>query len=201
MLRSSGSKRPDSRRLRLATATRTRILCRLQTVVLFCFVPHFNIPMPHFSDSNYAAVTRHRHPFSKSAVPRIWDRLDGSCGSDRLDNDDIVLSTTAHPGIFNSNNNNNNSDDSSAIPLHHLLLLDDDGDGSSSAVTPNSAAAANAAADRRRREEGWTDLGLDQMLLHHHPHSAISTSGGTRSTPSNGSTPAGGRSANTNGNE
>jgi Apc13p protein len=98
--------------------------------------------MPQASDSNYAAVTRHRRPFSTSGRPPVLEMMDDSWAGSKLDNDEIVLHHTP------------------AVPLED----DEDGGDAAAAVTPNSSAAVTAASDRRRREEGWTDLGLD--LLH-----------------------------------
>jgi hypothetical protein len=150
-------------------------------------------PMPHLSDSNYAAVTRHRRPFTVTGRPSFWDSTEDHLkgedtvaggGGDGLGDDDIVLGGAA---LQSGSGGAGGGDDGSGIPLQ-LLLLDDDADASSSAVTPNSAAAANAAAERRRREEGWNDLALD-VLLNHGTFTSISqTQNNARSSSSSSAT-------------
>jgi hypothetical protein len=94
------------------------------------------------SDSNYAAVTRHRRPYSTTGRPPA--AVDDLWASDNLDDDMLEISPY----------------EAAIAPL----LGEDDLEADTVAVSPvvNSSAAANTASDRRRRNE-WTDLGFDQV--------------------------------------
>src|SRR5687767_13568075 len=43
------------------------------------------------SDSNYAAVTRHRRPFSKSARPPVLEIVDDDWAADKLSDDEVEV--------------------------------------------------------------------------------------------------------------
>mmetsp|Transcript_22590 Transcript_22590/g.62821 ORF Transcript_22590/g.62821 Transcript_22590/m.62821 type:complete len:133 (-) Transcript_22590:2154-2552(-) len=103
--------------------------------------------MTRLSDSNYAAVTRFRRPYS-TAAPVYLD--DPRWRSQKLEDDDIDVQRL----------------ESVVAPLLEEGELDAD----AIVVTPagNSSAAATSAAERRRREERWNDIGLDQLLLQQH---------------------------------
>ena len=95
--------------------------------------------MPQVSDSNYAAVTRHRRPFSTAARPPVF--LDDKTWTthQQLESDDVQLQ-------------------------HHAENVTEEGDDLD-AVTPagTSSAAASTNRARLRRDEGWNDLGLDAL--------------------------------------
>lgn len=99
------------------------------------------------SDSNYAAVTRHRRPFSTAGRPPVLEIFDDEWAKDTLEQDDLALS--AH--------------EAAVAPLLEEGELD--ADAIVVSPTGNSSAAANTASERRRREEGWNDLGLEQLLV------------------------------------
>jgi len=104
----------------------------------------FTMPQP--SDSSFAAVTRHRKPFSTAGRPPAIDIIDDEWASDKLPDDDVDVQRH----------------EAAVAPLLEEGELDAD----AIVVSPsgNSSAAANNASERRRREEGWTELGLDQLL-------------------------------------
>jgi hypothetical protein len=99
--------------------------------------------MPQHSDSNYAAVTRHRRPFSTAGRPPALDIVDDEWAADTLEDDTLEVAQY----------------EAAVAPLLEEGELDAD----AIVVSPsgNSSAAANNASERRRREEGWNDLGLD----------------------------------------
>ena len=94
--------------------------------------------MPQASDSSYAAVTRHRRPFSVAARPPAFHR-DSKPWTSELESDDLLLQ-------------------------HHdeSTMEEEDPDAVAPAGTSSAAASSNQA--RLRREEGWNDLGLDTLL-------------------------------------
>ena len=94
------------------------------------------------SDSNYAAATRHRRPFSTTGRPLAL--ADDDWAADKLDDDMMEISQY----------------EAAVAPLLEEGELDAD----AIVVSPgNSSAAANNASERRRRDEGWNELGLDQI--------------------------------------
>mmetsp|Transcript_118886 Transcript_118886/g.332929 ORF Transcript_118886/g.332929 Transcript_118886/m.332929 type:complete len:118 (+) Transcript_118886:150-503(+) len=97
------------------------------------------------SDSNYAAVTRHRRPLNaKAGRPPVLELVDDQWAADKLSDDEVDVGRhEADAGGFEEGEL-----DADAIVV---------------SPTGNSASAANSAAERRRREEGWNDLGLDQL--------------------------------------
>ena len=101
--------------------------------------------MPQPSDSNYAAVSRHRRPFSTAGRPSCLDIIDDEWACEKLPDDDIQVSRH----------------EAAVAPLLEEGELD--ADAIVVSPTGNSSIAANNASERRRREEGWTDLGLDQL--------------------------------------
>jgi len=101
--------------------------------------------MPQPSDSDYAAVTRHRRPFSTAGRPPNLDAVDDSWARDRLEDDNLEISRH----------------EAAVAPLMEEGELD--ADAIVVSPTGNSSAAASSASERRRREEGWNDLGLDQL--------------------------------------
>lgn len=101
--------------------------------------------MPQPSDSHYAAVSRHRRPYSTAGRPPVLDLVDDEWASDKLPDDDVAVAKY----------------EAAVAPLLEEGELDSD----AIVVSPtgNSSTVANNATERRRREEGWTDLGLDQF--------------------------------------
>jgi hypothetical protein len=130
--------------------------------------------MPSASDRNYIAVTRWRRPLATQ--PPVWL-------------DDAAWRTT--PTL-----SDNTDDDLVDVQRYESavapLLEEGELDADAIVVTPsgNSSAAANHAVERRRREEGWTDIGLDQLMLHNSNQPSAS---GTTSRPTrNADTSTGG---------
>jgi hypothetical protein len=101
--------------------------------------------MPQPSDSNYAAVTRHRRPFSTAGRPPVLDIVDDEWASEKLPDDDVDV----------------RRHEAAVAPLLEEGELD--ADAIVVSPTGNSSIAANNASERRRREEGWNELGLDQL--------------------------------------
>ena len=101
--------------------------------------------MPEASDSNYAAVTRHRRPFSSSTAgrPPALEIVDDAWATDKLSDDEVEVGRH----------------EAAVAPLLEEGELDAD-----AIVSPagNSSAAVNSS-ERRRREEGWSDLALEQL--------------------------------------
>jgi hypothetical protein len=95
------------------------------------------------SDSNYAAATHHRRPFSTAGRPPAL--TDDDWANDKLEDDIMEISQF----------------EAAVAPLLEEGELD--ADAIVVSPTGNSSAAANTATERRRREEGWNDLGLDQV--------------------------------------
>mmetsp|Transcript_79231 Transcript_79231/g.230073 ORF Transcript_79231/g.230073 Transcript_79231/m.230073 type:complete len:118 (+) Transcript_79231:173-526(+) len=96
------------------------------------------------SDSNYAAVTRHRRGVNaKDGRSPVLEIVDQEWAEDKLSDDEIdVARHELDAGGFEEGEL-----DADAI-----------------VVSPaGNSSSANTAADRRRREEGWNDLGLDQL--------------------------------------
>lgn len=93
--------------------------------------------MPQASDSSYAAVTRHRRPFSVAARPPIFHR--DKTWTTELDSDDLLLQ-------------------------HHEESITEEEDPDAVAPAGTSSAAASSNQARLRREQGWNDLGLDTLL-------------------------------------
>ena len=96
--------------------------------------------MPQASDSSYAAVTRHRVPFSIAARPPIFHRDDHKTWTNALESDDLLLQ-------------------------HHDESITEEEDPDAVAPAGTSSAAASSNQARLRREEGWNDLGLDTVGL------------------------------------
>ena len=99
--------------------------------------------MPEASDSNYAAVTRHRRPVSTAGRPPVLDLVDDDWAADKLSDDEVEVGRH----------------EAAVAPLLEEGELDAD-----AIVSPagNSSAALNSS-ERRRREEGWSDLALEQL--------------------------------------
>lgn len=98
------------------------------------------------SDSNYAAVTKHRRMLSnKAGRPPVLEIVDDEWAADKLSDDEVEVGRH----------------EAAVAPLLEEGELD--ADAIVVSPTGNSASAANSAAERRRREEGWNDLGLDQL--------------------------------------
>ena len=94
--------------------------------------------MPQASDSSYAAVTRHRRPFSVAARPPIFHR-EPTSWTTQLESDDLLLQ-------------------------HHEESITEEEDPDAVAPAGTSSAAASSNQARLRREQGWNDLGLDTLL-------------------------------------
>jgi hypothetical protein len=101
--------------------------------------------MPQPSDSNYAAATRHRRPFSTAGRPPVLDIVDDEWASARLPDDDVSVAKY----------------EAAVAPLLEEGELDSD----AIVVSPtgNSSTVASNAERRRREDLGWNDLGLDQL--------------------------------------
>ena len=99
--------------------------------------------MPEASDSNYAAVTRHRRPVSTAGRPPALEIVDDDWAADKLSDDEVEVGRH----------------EAAVAPLLEEGELDAD-----AIVSPagNSSAALNSS-ERRRREEGWSDLALEQL--------------------------------------
>jgi len=97
--------------------------------------------MPQASDSSYAAVTRHRRPYSTAGRPPVF----------RRDPHHRLLS---------------NDDDDVLLQHHEESVTTEEEDPDAGCVAPagNSSAAAQSLRERRRREEGWNDHGLEALL-------------------------------------
>ena len=98
--------------------------------------------MPQASDSSYAAVTRHRRPFSTAGRPPVFRRDPPHRQLLSGDDDDVMLQ-------------------------HHeesVTTEEEDPDAGCVAPAGNSSAAAQSLRERRRREEGWNDHGLEALL-------------------------------------
>lgn len=93
--------------------------------------------MPQASDSSYAAVTRHRRPFSVAGRPPVF--LKDKTWVNKLESDDLLLQ-------------------------HHEESVTEEEDPDAVAPAGTSSAAASSNQARLRREEGWNDLGLDTVL-------------------------------------
>uniref|UniRef100_A0A7R9ZNL8 Anaphase-promoting complex subunit 13 n=1 Tax=Craspedostauros australis TaxID=1486917 RepID=A0A7R9ZNL8_9STRA len=122
------------------------------------------------SDSNYAAVTRHRLPNSKSGRPPL-DIVDEEWAKDALSDDEVDI--MRHEATI--------------APLMEEGELD--ADAIVVSPTGNSSSAANTAAERRRREEGWNDLGLDQLDQHRSVSNGGGGSGGSSASRSRSAAP------------
>ena len=89
------------------------------------------------SDSSYAAITRHRRPFSTAGRPPFLDVVDDVWASEVLSDDEIDV--TQYEAVI--------------APMLEEGELDVD------AVVVSTG---HSSAERRRKEEGrWNDLGLD----------------------------------------
>jgi len=103
--------------------------------------------MPRASDSNYAAVTRHRRPYSTAGRPPCLEIVDDAWASDKLEKDGVEVSQF----------------EAAVAPLLEEGELD--ADAIVVSPTGNSSAVASSASERQRREEGWNDLALDQLIV------------------------------------
>lgn len=131
--------------------------------------------MPQASDSNYAAVTRHRRPFVTSSYARAAFLIEGECldGISALDNPIPTHGFTPEEGacsfLSNAWTSDQLEDDDIPVARHESvvapLLEEGELDADAIVVSPtgNSSVAANNATERRRRDEGWADLGLERF--------------------------------------
>jgi len=108
--------------------------------VNFCASNVFNKEM---SDSSYAAVTRHRRPYSTSGRPPELERIDDAWAAESLSDDEID------------------------VHRHELaiapLLDDNDLDIDAVVISNGQMGPAFTSAFERRRRDGtkWTDLAMD----------------------------------------
>lgn len=99
--------------------------------------------MPEASDSNYAAVARHRRPMSTSGRPPVLELVDDDWAADKLSDDEVEVGRH----------------EAAVAPLLEEGELDAD-----AIVSPaGNSSSAVSSSEQRRREQGWNDLGLDQL--------------------------------------
>ncbi|CAB9517346.1 expressed unknown protein [Seminavis robusta] len=99
--------------------------------------------MPEASDSNYAAATRLRRPFSTAGRPPALEVVDDEWAADKLSDDEVEVGRH----------------EAAVAPLLEEGELDAD-----AIVSPaGNSSSAVTAAERRRREEGWSDLSLESL--------------------------------------
>lgn len=132
------------------------------------------------SDSNYAAVTRHRRALNpKAARPPVLELVDAQWAADKLSDDEVDVGRhEADAGGFEEGEL-----DADAIvvsPAGNSSSMANSGECGSALVNIRErfrrvkacfthtqllcvSTFYTSAAERRRREEGWNDLGLDQL--------------------------------------